>query len=75
MRSLPLGLMLSHECSSLISFRAHPLRKPERVIRKLHAAQRPLCMYGAGGYCFYGVQSDSQIAPLLLWDGAHFLNV
>lgn len=75
LRSLPVGLLLPHDCSSFISFRAHPFRKPERVIRKLHAAQRPLRMYGAGSYCFYGVQSDSPLAPLLLWDGAHFLNV
>ncbi len=52
LRSLPVGLLLPHECSSFISFRAHPFRKPERVIRELHAAQRPLCLYGAGSYCF-----------------------
>ncbi|KPW31501.1 MULTISPECIES: hypothetical protein [Pseudomonas] len=75
LRNLPVGLLLPHECSGFVSFRAHPFRKPERVIKNLHAAQRPLSMYGAGSYCFYGVQSDSPLAPLLLWDGAHFLNV
>ncbi|MDU8502000.1 hypothetical protein RYB01_22810 [Pseudomonas syringae] len=75
LRNLPMGLLLPHECSGFFSFRAHLFRKPERVIKNLHAAQRPLSIYGSGGYCFYGVQSDSPLAPLLLWDGAHFLNV
>ncbi|RML31152.1 hypothetical protein ALQ97_03728 [Pseudomonas savastanoi pv. glycinea] len=75
LRKLPVGLLLPHECSGFVSFRAHPFRKPERVIKNLHAALRPLSMYDSGSYCFYGVQSDSPLAPLLLWDGAHFLNV
>ncbi|KPW22254.1 Uncharacterized protein ALO90_04644 [Pseudomonas amygdali pv. aesculi] len=75
LHKLPVGLLLPHECSGFVSFRAHPFRKPERVIKNLHAALRPLSMYDSGSYCFYGVQSDSPLAPLLLWDGAHFLNV
>ncbi|RMO98215.1 hypothetical protein ALQ33_02736 [Pseudomonas syringae pv. philadelphi] len=75
LRDLPAELPLAHECSSLISFRKHAVRQPDKVIKKLHAAQRPICMYGEGAYCFYGVQSDSPLAPLLLWDAAHFLNV
>ncbi len=75
LRDLPAELPLAHECSSLISFRKHAVRKPDKGIKKLHAAQRPICMYGEGAYCFYGVQSDSPLAPLLLWDAAHFLNV
>ncbi|MBN4177652.1 hypothetical protein ALP76_03116 [Pseudomonas savastanoi pv. glycinea] len=75
LRKLPVGLLLPHECSGFVSFRAHPFRKRERVIKNLHAALRPLSMYDSGSYCFYGVQSDSPLAPLLLWDGPHFLNV
>ncbi len=75
LRHLPAELRLPHPCSSFISFRACPVRKPDRVVRKLHAAQRPLDIYGEGAYCFYAVQSDSPLAPLLLWDGAHFLSV
>ncbi|HEX8544767.1 MAG TPA: hypothetical protein VF671_24040 [Pseudomonas sp.] len=75
LRHLPAEPALLPECSNVISFRKYPSRKPDVVIDKLHAAQRPLGIYGEGSYCFYGVQSDSPLAPLLLWDGAHFLNV
>jgi len=75
LRNLPAEPSLLPECSNVISFRKHPSQKPDVVIDKLHAAQRPLGMYGEGSYCFYGVQSDSPLAPLLLWDGAHFLKV
>lgn len=75
LRKLPADLNLPHECSNLVSFRRHASLKPDQVIKKLHAAIRPLDMYGDGSYCFYGVQSDSPLAPLLLWDAAHFLNV
>jgi len=75
LRALPPRLSLPHECASLISFRKHPSQKPDLVIKKLHAAQRPLQIYGNGSYCFYSVQSDSPLAPLLLWDAAHFLSV
>lgn len=75
LRALPAELSLPHECESLVSFRKHPSRVPDVTIKKLHAAQRPLSMLGDGSYCFYGVQSDSPLAPLLLWDAAHFLQV
>lgn len=75
LRAIPDELSLPHECSSLVSFRKYASRKPDIVIEKLHAAQRPLAIYGQGSYCFYGVQSDSPLAPLLLWDAAHFLRV
>jgi len=75
LRTLPAELILPHECSNLISFRQHPSRKPDAVVKKLHAAKRPTSMYGPGSYCFYGVQNDSPLAPLLLWDAAHFLEV
>ncbi|WP_439870764.1 hypothetical protein [Pseudomonas syringae] len=75
LRTLPADLLLPHECSSLVSFRKHPVRKPDMEISKLHAAQRCTQIHDHGSYCFYGVQSDSPLAPLLLWDGAHFLNV
>lgn len=75
LRDLPAELALPHECACLVSFRKHPSQAPDVIIRKLHAAQRPLSLFGDGSYCFYGVQSDSPLAPLLLWDAAHFLNV
>ncbi|MBD8495219.1 hypothetical protein IFR09_23740 [Pseudomonas syringae] len=75
LRSLPVELPLLHECSHMVSFRMHPSRAPDTIIKKLHAAQRPLSLFGDGSYCFYGVQGDSPLAPLLLWDAAHFLRV
>lgn len=72
---LPADLQLSFECSNLITFRANRKVKPREVIKNVHAAMRPLSMFGEGSYCFFGVQSDSPLAPLLLWDAAHFLNV
>ncbi|GAB7528563.1 hypothetical protein PS3A_09720 [Pseudomonas sp. 3A(2025)] len=75
LRALPVELPLPQACASLVSFRKHPSQAPDVVIKKLHAAQRPLSLFGDGSYCFYGIQSDSPLAPLLLWDAAHFLSV
>ncbi|ULT71493.1 hypothetical protein [Pseudomonas sp. BC42] len=72
---LPGELQLPHECSTLVTFRGGGKTKPSEVIRNLHAAVRPVSMFGGGSYCFFGIQSDSPLAPLLLWDGAHFLEV
>lgn len=72
---LPVDLQLPHECSNLVSFRGSHKVKPDEVIKNLHAAVRPISMYGEGSYCFFGIQSDSPLAPLLLWDAAHFLVV
>lgn len=75
LRAIPPDLALPQNCKGLFSFRQFKGRKPDVVIKKLHAAKRPLEIYGAGSYCFYGVQSDSSLSPLLLWDAAHFLEV
>ncbi len=75
LRDIPLDLNLPQACERLISFRQFKGRQADITISKLHAAKRPLDIYGAGSYCFYGVQSDSPLSPLLLWDAAHFLEV
>lgn len=72
---LPANLDLPASTSNLITFRASTKLKAAEVIKNLHAAMRPMSMFGAGSYAFYGVQSDSPLAPLLLWDAAHFLLV
>jgi len=72
---LPADLDLPASTSNLITFRASTKLKAAEVIKNLHAAMRPTSMFGAGSYAFYGVQSDSPLAPLLLWDAAHFLLV
>ena len=72
---LPVDLQLPYKCSNLVTFRGSRKAKPGEVIKNLHAAVRPISMFGEGSYCFFGIQSDSQLAPLLLWDAAHFLAV
>ncbi|KJJ97124.1 hypothetical protein UB43_25035 [Pseudomonas sp. 21] len=75
LRAIPADLDVTQDCEQLISFRAFKDRSPNVTVKKVHAAKRPLDIYGAGSYCFYGLQSDSPLAPLLLWDAAHFLEV
>ncbi|HHQ2716931.1 TPA: hypothetical protein ACSPMB_002814 [Pseudomonas aeruginosa] len=75
LRDLPATVAEMYPCDRLISFRLLPGHKPNTIVRKLHAADRPLGIYDGGSLCFYGVQSDSPLAPLLLWDAAHFLAV
>lgn len=72
---LPVDFQLPHECSNLVTFRSSRKAKPDEVIKNLHAAVRPISMFGGGSYYFFGIQSDSPLAPLLLWDAAHFLPV
>ncbi|MBP5107310.1 hypothetical protein [Pseudomonas protegens] len=72
---MPADFQLPHECSNLVTFRSSRKVKPGEVIKNLHAAVRPISMFGGGSYCFFGIQSDSPLAPLLLWDAAHFLPV
>ena len=62
---LPADLDLPASTSNLITFRASTKLKAAEVIKNLHAAMRPTSMFGAGSYAFYGVQSDSPLAPLL----------
>ena len=72
---MPIDLQLPHECSNLVTFRGNRKIMPGEVIKNLHAAVRPISFFGEGSYCFFGIQSDSPLAPLLLWDAAHFLDV
>ncbi|MBB4868194.1 hypothetical protein HNP46_007114 [Pseudomonas nitritireducens] len=75
LRHIPTELAMPEGCQWLFSFRAFKERSPDVTVKKVHAAKRPLDIYGAGSYCFYGLQGDSPLAPLLLWDAAHFLEV
>ncbi|QWA29953.1 hypothetical protein [Pseudomonas sp. RC3H12] len=75
LRPIPADLSLPEGCQTLFSFRRFKQAEPDVTLKGMHAAKRPLDIYGAGSYCFYGVQSDSQLSPLLLWDAAHFLEV
>lgn len=75
LRPLPADVETLHSCDRLVSFRKLAAGKPDAVVKKLHAAMRPLGIYSGGSVCFFGVQSDSPLAPLLLWDAVHFLPV
>ncbi|QHF47832.1 hypothetical protein PspS35_30005 [Pseudomonas sp. S35] len=75
LRALPADLSMMEGNQTLFSFRRFEQGRPDITLKGLHAAKRPLDIYGPGSYCFYGVQSDSQLSPLLLWDAAHFLAV
>ncbi|MGP5894709.1 hypothetical protein ACTXY8_28095 [Pseudomonas aeruginosa] len=72
---LPADLNLPVDTASLITFRGSRQAKPTQVIKNVHAAVRPLSLFGDGSYALYGLQSDSPLAPLLMWDAAHFLAV
>ncbi|OOV89102.1 hypothetical protein [Pseudomonas sp. MF4836] len=73
LRAIPSDLSFPSNCQHVFSFRQFENGRPDVTVKKLHAAKRPLDIYGAGSYCFYGVQSDSPLNPLLLWDAVHFL--
>lgn len=75
LRFIPDDVATSHANQRIISFRRFRHIKPDLQVERLHAAKRPLDIFGAGSYCFYGLQSDSPLSPLLLWDAAHFLAV
>lgn len=75
LRRIPSSLALSSEYSNLISFRETEHSAATDVIKRVSAAMRPLDIYGDGSFCFYGLQSDTPLAHLFLWDGAHFLAV
>lgn len=75
LRSLPAQVESEYPCERIVSFRKSSHRKPDDVVKGLHACVRPLHIYEGGSLCFYGVLGDSPLAPLLLWDAAHFLPV
>lgn len=75
LRPIPADLSVTQGSQTLFSFRRFKQGVPDTTVKGLHAAKRPLDINGPGSYCFYGVQSDSQLSPLLLWDAAHFLAV
>jgi len=60
--------------TSLLTFRHTPGRRIDHVIGDVNATIRFCDDYGAN-VCTYGLQTDSGIAPLALWDIAHKLPV
>ena len=76
-RSLPLlpaDVQALAGATTLVTFRPLARGRPDRVLRNVHACQR-LDDLAAGDLLFYGVETDSPLAPLLMWDAAHRLAV
>jgi hypothetical protein len=59
---------------NVVTFRPLDKRKPDILIKKMTAVERFLD-YSSSDILFYGVQTDSPLAPLILWDAAHALPV
>ncbi|MGI0646882.1 hypothetical protein ACRCPS_17855 [Pseudomonas aeruginosa] len=75
LKSLPSSVSELPAGARVISFRSLKGCKPGAVIKNLHGAMRPTGIYSGGPLHFYGLQGDSPLAPLLLWDAAHFAPV
>ncbi len=60
--------------ATLVTFRPLAKGRADQVRRGMHACMR-LIDLPATDLVFHGVESDSPLAPLLLWDAAHFLPV
>lgn len=60
--------------SCLVSFRTNKLCKPDKVISEVNACSRFINKF-EGNVVFWAIESDSPIAPVILWDVAHTLSV
>lgn len=58
----------------IITFRKSEQQKPTLVRKKINATCRFLDL-PQGDLIFYGIESDSPLAPLILWDAAHRLAI
>ncbi|WJF90820.1 hypothetical protein QS306_03905 [Paraburkholderia bonniea] len=56
----------------VVTFRPLGKRDPERTVKKIHAAERFSWITGTHVIA-YGLETDSPLAPLILWDIAHAL--
>ncbi|WP_422845155.1 hypothetical protein [Acidovorax sp. M2(2025)] len=62
------------QTAALVTFRNLESGKPDLRIRHVNATSRFL-QFQADCLLFYGVEGDSPLAPLILWDAAHALPV
>ncbi len=58
----------------LITFRDAAEIKPAKIYAKLNAGKR-ISDFPKGDLSFCGIESDSPLAPLILWDAAHYLPI
>lgn len=71
---LPEAVVAQGANATVLTFRPLPRRCPATVRRKLHAGQRLHGLPDTDLLC-YSLESDSPLAPLLLWDAAHGMAV
>lgn len=69
----PFAISLA-EKTPLISFRGSHQIKPAKVITGLNACTR-FFDFPKGDLIFCGIENDSPLAPLILWDAAHRLTI
>ncbi|WP_374487346.1 hypothetical protein [Zoogloea sp.] len=68
------ALSLEKQGSTLVTFRPPPSGWPDKHVKKLTALDRYLWLK-SDDLIFYGLESDSPLAPLILWDVAHAASV
>lgn len=56
----------------IVTFRNLKARKPDRQYKQVNATSRFL-QFNSKCVLFYGIEGDSPLAPLILWDAAHAL--
>lgn len=67
-------LELARQGAVVITFRALASGRPDRQVKKLTAVERFLWAKGER-LVFFGLETDSPLAPLILWDAAHAAEV
>jgi hypothetical protein len=65
---------LARNGAMVVSFRPPPSGRPDRHVKKITAVERFLWAK-ADQLVFYGIQADSPLAPLILWDAAHMVEI
>ncbi len=63
------------EDSLIVSFRENPSHAPTMIRKNLHACQRLLDLPVTQNLVLIGLETDSPLAPLILWDLVHVLPV
>lgn len=72
--TLPLDIGTTAKTAAVITFRPMASGRPDQVRKDMHACVR-LTDLPDTDLVFYGIQTDSPLAPLLIWDAAHQLAV
>jgi hypothetical protein len=70
---LPLDIEVMRSTATVVSFR-QPAGKPDQFRKRFHACERFIGDKNRQ-LVFYGIETDSPLAPLILWDAAHELPV